>query len=280
MAKKPKPKPKPKPPAVNLKLINSINSETIARLNNKNPATDRPVYNIQDPHKKQFIRNTSCWINGVTNISCFSPAQLSGATWSHRAGTLITKKHMVYARHFPISILPGGTPILFVDENNNVVTRNLVSQAADTNSDLLVGLLDSEVPDNIKIAPVLPSDFIKYFPTGKSFLVVALDQEEKAILRLCFSLQDNQFYTGELNEPWIDPSLSKHSNFCEQIVVGDSGNPCFTIINNQLVLLGCWHSIAYGPHVGARYTVVNDLIERLSPGQNYRLSQVSLDSFR
>lgn len=278
MAKKPKPK--PKPPAVNLKLINSINNNTIAKLINKNPVFDRLVYSSQDPYQKRFIRNPSCWINGVSNISCFSPAQLSGATWSHRAGTLITKRHIVYAKHFAISILPSGTPILFVDENNNVVTRNLVSQAADTDSDITIGLLDNEVPDNIKIASVLPPDFVKYFPTGKSFLVVSLDQEEKAILRLCFSLQDNQFYTGELNAAWIDPALSKYSNFCEQIVIGDSGNPSFAIINNELVLLGCWYSIAYGPHIGARYTVVNNLIERLSPGQNYSLSQVSLDSFR
>ena len=271
-----KKKPKPKPTVIDLTLINSINTNTSVRLNNKNPTTDRTIYTIQDPYKKQFTRNQSCWINGISNISCFSPAQLSGTTWSHRAGTLITKKHIVYAKHFSIPILSGGTPVLFVDENSNVVTRNLVSQISDNDSDIMIGLLDSEIPDNIKIAPALPSNFIKYFPSGKSFLVVALDQEEKAILRLCFSLQDNQFYTGELNEPWIDPALSKYANFCEKIVVGDSGNPCFVIINNQLVLLGCWLSIAYGPHIAARYSVINKLIEQLSPGQGYSLSQISI----
>jgi len=275
--KKPKPKPKPKPPAINLTWINAINSSTLARVTNKNPDADKLVYQSQDPHNKRFIRNPSCWINGVSNISCFSPAQLSGSTWSHRAGTLITKKHIIYARHFTIPILSGGTPILFVDENNNVVTRNLVQQVLDTDSDIAIGLLDSEVPDNIKIATVLPPDFIKYFPVARSFLVVGLDQEEKALLRLCNSLQDNQFYTGELGEVWVAPEISKFSAFCEKIVVGDSGNPCFVIINNQLTLLGCWHGIAFGPHIGAKFDVVNKLIQQLSPNQGYALSKVSLD---
>ena len=147
---------------INTNIIsNHINNSTIARLTDKNPDTDRLVYSSQNPYGGVgdagiWVRNPSCWINGVTNISCFSPAQRSGALWYQRAGTLITKKHFILAKHFVFAILEGGTPLIFVDENNNAIRRNLIQYAYDNITDIAIGVLDNEVPSNIKIAKVLP----------------------------------------------------------------------------------------------------------------------------
>lgn len=151
-----------------------INLSATNKLIDRNPNTDRYIYSSQDPYYNgvgKFIRNTSCWLNGVSNISCASPAQLSGAAWNTRAGTLITKKHVLFAKHYVPSIISGGTPLIFVADDNTVIRRNLVQLAFDTNlngngTDIAVGLLDNEVPSNIKIAKVLPINFEQYFNTS------------------------------------------------------------------------------------------------------------------
>ncbi|MFM7796703.1 MAG: hypothetical protein ACKO7N_08055, partial [Candidatus Nitrosotenuis sp.] len=78
-------------------IPNHINNSTITRLVNKNPSTDKAVFSSRNPYGGPidagiWVRNSSCWLNGVNNISCFSPAQRSGAAWNQRAGTLITRK--------------------------------------------------------------------------------------------------------------------------------------------------------------------------------------------
>lgn len=282
-------------------INNHINSSTINKLQNKNASTDRLVYSYQDPYYNgigQFTRNSSCWINGVTNISCFSPAQLNGTTWQQKAGTLLTTKHVIFAKHFKPSIISGGTPLIFVDENNNVVRRNLVQTVDDIIGDICIGLLDTDVPNNIKIAKVLPKNYNQYITIGNTnnipnpptdILAIGLDQEEKAILMAWESVYDIVYPNsgnpitsqGTLivttNTTGVSSSFTTYNAFTETIVSGDSGNPAFVIIDNELVLLSCWLVPTGGPFVTARYDAINSMIENLSPGQGYSLTPVDLN---
>jgi hypothetical protein len=284
-----------------------INSSTANRLVGKNPTTDRLVYSSQNPYGGVddagiWVRNPNCWINGVSNISCFSPAQRSGAAWNTRAGTLITRKHVLFAKHFVTSILPnGGTPIIFVDENNNAIKRNII-QYADDWTDISIALLDSEVPSNIKIAKVLPIDFTNYINAtsingsimaSPPLYGVVLNQLEEAILKRWkggtqFGTQNYGPYqlSGAYN---LIEGASNSSNTIQDvnylwdkpIVVGDSGNPFFLIIDNELVVT---HALlttpAEGPFITDRYSVVNSIIESLSPGENYSLTPIDLQAVR
>lgn len=270
-------------------IPNHINNSTIDRLTNKNPSTDRLVYSSQNPYGGPidagiWVRNPNCWINGVSNISCFSPAQRSGAYWYQRSGTLITKKHFILAKHFAFAILDGGTPIIFVDENNNAIKRNLIQYAYDDLTDIGIGVLDSEVPSNIKIAKVLPTNYQDYFGYPQNLLAVSLDQEEKAILKVWDGLLNYIATGGSYQYAYItsissnDPiSFQPYSGFCEDIITGDSGNPSFIIIDNELVLLTCWHTPSAGPFITNRYDQVNNLINSLSPNQGYSLTPINLD---
>lgn len=271
-------------------IPNHINSATANRLLNKDPNTDRLVYSSQNPYGGVgdagfWTRNPNCWINGVTNISCFSPAQRSGALWYQRAGTLITKKHFILAKHFVFAILDGGTGIIFVDENNNAIKRNLVEYAYDNVGDIAIGVLDSEVPSNISIAKVLPPNYQDYMGYPQNILSVSLDQQEKAIVKLWTGLTNYIASGGNYQYAIIDspiysslPSLQQYANFTENIVVGDSGNPSFIIIDNELVLLCCWHTPVSGPFITNRYDKVNELINTLSPNEGYSLTPINLDS--
>jgi hypothetical protein len=300
-------------------IPNYINSSIVSRLSGKNPSTDRFVYSSQNPYGGVgdagiWVRNPNCWINGVSNISCFSPAQLSGASWNTRAGTLITRKHVLFAKHYTTSILSGGTPIIFVDENNNAIRRNIIQYEYDTSdsgsgTDIAVALLDSEVPSNIKIAKVLAPDFGNYIDTSPVSSIfgsgafrpnpylyaVGLDQEEKAIVKLwtgaglwisgngadqilfqlagAANIDPNATYT-----PPINPPPQQFASWSEAIVVGDSGNPLFLIIDNELVVLTTWWTVDAGPFITNRYTQVNNIIESLSPGEDYSLTPIDLQA--
>lgn len=257
-------------------LVEAINRQTAAMLAGGLPAIDRSIYTSQDPYAQKFVRNPSCWLNGASNITCFSPAQLSGTPWNQRAGTLITRRHVVYASHFGIPVIDGGTPMLFVTRDNTVVTRRIVAQATDQATDIAVGLLDEEVSDSIAIAPVLPPDFERHLGARNPMLAVALDSEEKASIQVCDTFHDGGFSTSLLSANWMPAEWKKLAAWGEPTTVGDSGNPVFVLIYGELVLLGCFWTAMGGPHLGARHGLVNGLLERLSPGQGYRLTAKSL----
>lgn len=257
-------------------LVDAINRQTVAMLSGKNPATDRNVYLSQDPYAQKFERNPSCWLNSVSNLTCFSPAQLSGTPWSQRAGTLVTRRHVVYANHFGIPVIEGGTPMLFVERGGRVVSRKVVAQASDPASDIAIGVLDEEVPDSISIAPVLPPDFEQHLGPRNAILAVTLDAEERASIQSCSTFYNGQFSTNLLDANWMPDEWKRLSGWTEPTITGDSGNPVFLLLYGQLVLLGCWWTAMGGPHLGARHELVNGLIERLSPGGGYRLTTRSL----
>lgn len=287
-------------------ITSHINTSTTNRLIGKNPSTSMKVYSSQNPYGGPidagiWVRNPDCWLNGVSNISCFSPAQRSGANWWQRGGTLITRKHALFAKHFVTSILPnGGTPLIFVDENNNAIRRNIIQYAYDTN-DIAIALLDSEVPANIKIAKVLPPNFIDYIksisltssPNSFEFrpmlYSVCLDQEEKASVKLLNRINPSiptSLGHAEFLELWWSagfmakptPYPEEFNGWGETVIVGDSGNPVFLIIDNELVVLTTWLTPTAGPFITSRYNEVNNIIESLSPGEGYSLTPIDLEA--
>lgn len=272
----PPPTPPPTPTPTPHPLVSVINRRTAEMVAGSSPAVHRSVYSIQDPYTPRFARNPSCWINAVTNLTCFSPAQLSGTPWFQRAGTLVTRRHVVCAAHYGIPIIDGGTPIHFVTRDNAVVTRRVVACLNDGPSDIYIGLLDDEVPPSIAIAPVLPSDFERHLGSRNAILAVGLDAEEKTSLTVCDTFFNDRFSVSALNSNWMPPEFKALAACGERVVAGDSGNPVFIIIDSELVLLGCWWSASDGPHVGARHELVNRMIEKLSPGMGYRLTTKQL----
>lgn len=265
-----------------------ISSSIKNKLLGKDPSTSLSVYSYQNPYTNgigQFVRNSNCWLNGVNNISCFSPAQLSGAYWYQRAGTLITKKHIILAKHFAFTALEGGTPLIFVDDNNNVIRRNLMSYAYDY-TDIAIGVLDNDVPNNIKVAKVLPSNYTDYIETNSlNKYSLGLNQGEQAFVNVTtlgyggYVVSDGS--GGTVNVPNIFvyalSSTDPYYAFTKTPITGDSGNPVFIIIDNDLVILTCWWAPWSGPFVTTRYDRINELINTLSPGQGYSLSPIDLD---
>lgn len=266
-----------------------INAFIAGKLQGKTAATALAVYSSQDPYYQglgRFIRNPSCWLNGVTNISCFSPAQLSGANWWQRAGTLITPRHVLFAKHFAPAIITNGTPLVFVAADNTVIRRNVMQYALHPWTDIAIGLLNADVPANILPAKVLPKDYATYFDIAATPLYsVGLDQQEKALVKRAAFLtttliaENNVIVGSYKNITTLDDPNNDYTSFNELMITGDSGNPWFVIIDNELAVLTAWYfggQAAGGPFISDQFDKVNELINTLSPGQGYALTPVDL----
>ena len=98
----------------------------------------------------------------------------------------------------------------------------------------MVGSLNAELTPNIVPAKVLPENYAGYIGDGGGFPVVTFNQHEKAFLTYLAPLSPNPRL---LLVKGREPSSLRQRQFRERIVVGDSGNPAFLLLDGQAVLL-------------------------------------------
>jgi hypothetical protein len=232
---------------IDVDLVTHITNNCLDRIS-KIPSekldTSKKIYSTQDHKNKKYVRNSECWASDL-DLTCISPWNSTGN--NTRAGTAITKYHIIYANHYPINI---GSTVRFISKNNEIIDRKLIKSASVDKTDISVGLLDTALPDSIKPAKVLPKFYRDYIAINfnhiielndgtllKSFPALCLDYEEKAIINEVVSI--NNFVS-------CGKSSGLLQKYNEIIIAGDSGNPCFAIIDNELVLLTTWLYGNYG----------------------------------
>lgn len=215
--------------------------------------------------EKPFSPNEKFWLKGI-DFSCVSP-------WSDncgpvRAGTLISKRHVIFAKHFP---LWKGCRILFVDGQGEACPCTIEATKALANCDIMIGLLDYEVTPNIRPARILPENYRDYIGDGIGLPVVTFNQKEQAFL--------SEIWMSSTNSMWCNtPKDAKGKSLCGQVVTGDSGNPAFLLIGNEPVLLYCLQSggIGHGPSVFHYRREIQKAMDELCPG--YRLETFDFES--
>ena len=114
-------------------------------------------YDYQLP--SSILYNTKHWVTNKKPFTCIPVWNSHQRKWGHR-GFLITKKHMVYQYHSTIPSI--GTKVLFLDENNQRVYRDIVDRyslfgSPSPGNDSGLVRLDSDVPSSI-----VPAMFIGY----------------------------------------------------------------------------------------------------------------------
>lgn len=225
----------------------------------------------------ESVLNTNFWLSGADS-SCAS--FWNDFPWPgtfRKAGTLISEKHALFAAHFPPAI--GGN-LLFMDSSGNVCTNTVVATNRIGQTDILVALLQKTMAD-ISVAKILPKDYQRYLGSGVRLPVVQFDYEEKAVV-------------AELSQPLGSyahtrrPLNSIREAFFENTYVGDSGNPIFLLINDELVLLGATHTgggyVSEGVYdgVGAPFVTyyaeqIQAAMDNLEPG--YSLQYIDLSGY-
>ena len=231
-------------------------------LSGANPATQQKVYTTQDP----YVRNTSFFLQGThaEALTCASPWNSAGS--NQRAGTAITPRHAVCAKHYPV---PVGATMRFITSDNTVITRTVVQAGIVTTSaqDAWMVLLDSDLPASITPCKLFPDGYETYLPAGVSSVaayalpLLAMDFSENGTV-LDFI---NQFskYNGSPFAFYGAPTISHRLAFYDPIISGDSGNPIFGVIGSELWLLSTFFGGGSGPFYGGLVTELNAMITTL-----------------
>ena len=148
----------------------------------------------------------------------------------------------------------------FVTAGNVVVTRKILAttglpkNAKDLGSpDIVIGVLDADLPSTIRPCGVLPANVAARFPVlndpdAESYGLPTLgtDQEAKAHVRewarepvdLTVPTYQTSAAIGPYPSYW--PDLYHYGNWSEGLVGGDSGHPCFLVYDGQLGLIAVW----------------------------------------
>jgi len=257
------------------------------RIAGRTPAVAMPVFSSQNHIAPAYVRNVDCWAADL-DLSCISPwNDYAGVL---RAGTLISPRHVLFAHHYPIGWEHGAAMVLgavvrFVTPSGVAVDRTITA-AEDLGlvggvPDFIVALLDSDVA-GCSFAKVLPSDWEDFFPAndsgGRGYGLPAFgtDQEEKAII---FDVGGGPGNENEALENGgicytMPPTDATRYSFYESLIAGDSGNPTFLVINDELVLLTVATTAFTGSAVTAYRAEINAAMATLGGG--YSLTEIEL----
>jgi hypothetical protein len=241
-----------------------------------NLINDKKEKNILTPYVNPYNwpRNNNCWAKSLDLTGyCACIVPLGGVG----GGTLITKKHVLLANHVPYSQSPFM--IFFINNNNVSLVYNVMKTKRVANTDILIGELDREVDDSLKVYKVLPTNYLDYFGKDINFPLLYSDQERKALIGENGLINKTFGTTNTLINISKDPNRAQ---YFEPLIGGDSGNIVSTVINNEIVVIGAWY-MTMGSMAGLATNIpsymkeVNDTIASLTVG--YKVTEADLSAF-
>lgn len=179
-----------------------------------------------------FILNTNCWAYGI-DTSCVS--MWNSATGNERAGTAISKRHLLAAAHHPLGI---GWTMYFCGTNGVVYTNRIAGTRNVAGTDIQIASLQSELPDAVTPAYLLPTNFHEYIWNGKYLPVLRFDKDERCIVN---EISDGLPVIGSAQTGLFQvsvPRIAHRGPYYDYLRSGDSGNPIFLILGNRPIVLG------------------------------------------
>ena len=250
------------------------------RIAGLNPTNSLRKFLDYQTNGTNFVLNPLFWAADI-DTSCAS--MWNNSRWSTKghycdywtkAGTAISKRHIIAAYHYG---LPVGTTLWFMGTNGCAYTRHVTGLQAVTNTDILIESLDSELPDAVMPVKILPANYSEYLDDGRGLPVATFDQEEKLLVAETYAFPPFEKRTSVI-EAYSPNNLTRKA-FFEYVIGGDSGNPRFLILGNQLVLL-CTMRYGWGgsgDFVTHFKTEIQNTMNALCPG--YQLEEVDLSDY-
>lgn len=225
------------------------------------------MFSDRNPVTPAYTRNVNCWLSTVD----LTPIAAWNSDSNFQKGpTLISPRHVVGANHYQWAV---GTTVHFVEADNDVVVRTITAVASIAGTDIILGVLNSDVPAGISFARVLPADWATKLPTLSTFgvPVCSADQGKRVFLRNVRAIG-----TSVSCEP---PNIASRIGFYKDAVSGDSGSPCFAVIGGEMVLLCTWlgGGGGTGPSLVNYTTQINAAMTTLGGGGS--LTAVDLSTY-
>jgi len=278
------------------------------RIANKDPNNSKNIFSTKNHNDSIYVRDTNCWASDF-DLTCLSPWNSAGG--EGMGGVLVSPRHVLFCRHssyYP----PAGSTVRFINNNNQVVEANIISETDigfDGSTgypwDITVAYLDRDVASSgISVAKILPDNYFKYldpwsFESLIDFTnrdvpfeipVLFVDPEDKALIlefRGLSPIRAISEFFQDLSPFFscLQPSDIIRLGFFENVITGDSGSASMLIIDNTVVLLGVSSSGGIGTGGTA---VIAETVDRvnaamnqlaLSAGDNnkYELTKINLD---
>lgn len=230
-------------------------------------------------------RNQNVWTGALDLTGVAYSNSTSGD--ARRAGTLISPRHIVMSKHYQIGI---GATVTFVAADGTTVTRTVEArqdiplvEEYPANRDTAIARLNADVPSTIQWYKLLgpASDWQEYLTLypNSDLPIIAFDQERKVLQRLRqlypWGFDDAQ--KALLNTNCFAHFLAPQAS--ENIVGGDSGQPCFHPINGELALLGFHTGDLFGYLLGAEALRAEIDAAMTSLGGGYQTEIIDLTGF-
>lgn len=244
-----------------------------SRLAGKTPEESLRIYTVQNHAAGLYARNAQVWC-ADWDLTPISPWNSSGGPT--RAGCLISPRHLLFAAHYQLDV---GARVRFVSLTGEVVERTLAAKRTHPDyqpfyPDITVGVLDSDVPEGIGFARLLPDDWADHLPAlsiTRPLPALTLDQEEKALV--------TDWASEGTSTGFRAPSDPHRASFYEPKIGSDSGNPALVRIGDHLVLLTVWTygGPGSGTSVRAHKAQINTMMTQLGGG--YQLTEVDLSAW-
>lgn len=258
-----------------------------------------PLYSTFDYVNNVYYRNTGGWTY---------PLDFSGLTVNKSGSggvtnvTAITPYHAIGAGHYPPSV---GDVLYFCDSNNQTVSRTVQSRVLAGDFDGAIVRFSEPLPTTVKKYKTLSLNFENYLPLNRSVystsgtsrqlrssgipIVVCSHYRWDSDWPLQRANRYAYFYeTVEIINPPLEldiisynsggyaNSFPEYNGQPSAIRGGDSGSPCFFIINNDLVLVSHHGTGNSGPFHPNCLSSIQSIINSLGPsGQTYETVDLS-----
>jgi hypothetical protein len=213
------------------------------------PGADRRLFSGFTQSTFSWIRNPASWVR-IFNWTGYS-AGINGLG-GVGGGTLITRRHVLFAHHVPYPARPFD--IFFVNADSRTFQYKVVNVQQVGDTDIAIGTLDRDADASLVVYKVLPDNWADYAKAkSSSFSAMGVTGTEvSTALPVLYANQDRKVSTADLINVRLGvadlgiPAFEVARAFGDPIRVGDSGNPIFVPVGNELVLLGGFWKLGSG----------------------------------
>jgi hypothetical protein len=218
------------------------------------PGADRRLFSGFTASPLSFIRNAASWVRVFDWTGVAAGINGLGGVGG---GTLISRRHVLFANHVPYPDRPFD--IFFANKDSRTFTYKVtnIQQVGDT--DIAIGTLDRDADASLNVYRVLPDNWAQYIsnkavPLTATYIAAGITTPiQTFVLPVLYTGQDRKVSTADvinINLAGIAsvsiPAFETARAFGDGLRGGDSGNPIFAMLGDELVLLGGWYTGADG----------------------------------
>ena len=209
------------------------------------PGADRRLFSGFTASPIGWIRNAVSWVRAFNWTGVAAGINGLGGVGG---GTLITRKHVLFAQHVPYPERPFD--IFFTNKDSRTFSYKVTAIQQVAGTDIAIGTLDRDADPSLNVYRVLPDNWLQYIANKTETLTTfgITFKETKTTLPILYVDSEKKVSTADLTEVRMNkatvtpPSFEPARAWTEALVVGDSGNPIFVMLGSELVLLGAWYT--------------------------------------